>query len=325
MRIALSIYDPGATKEGGRGYTTEFIKYLMKHYVECGHEVFWVQDGTPLYGSKLDWSYKDYNVFETNKIDVFLVMWRWSMPNVPDRHLTFAKQQHLLSMAFGAGTRVIVHDQDHMIDQSNYNYLATQGAVITAPELAPRRGFKKLMYAVDPTWEYTSNYYADGPREVIYVGNNYRRFHQAVRLLSSDKFNTIFYGNWLRPAADRESPTEVLRAIPNGKFNSWVDSDKVVETLREGFLTVHLAPPDYCDSGFCALRFVEAAKAGVLGLLPIEFVGANLPRELFVCTADDVAGSLEFDQKTYCDLLAAQRDFVQAEMGIDQWDKILEE
>ncbi len=328
MRLALSTWDPGATQEGGKGYTSWFIRGLIAHYLTMGHEVFWVQDGTPSCGQKLCWSYKDVDILKSNQIDVLLVMWRWPMPQVPDRHLAYLRQQQLISDAFSSGIRVIVHDQDHQVGAADAAYLSTRGAVLTAPELAPRIGFRKLMYATDVSlWPWPSNYrtFAGKERTAVYVGNNYRRFHQTQRLLGSDWFQTTFYGNWLKLASDRQSPEEILAAFPKGVFHDWVDQSQVLETIRTGFLTVHLAPPDYCDCGFMALRFIEAAKAGVLGLVPIEFVGADaLPKALFVSTSDDVAyrlGSLTSVDYQY--LLDAQRQFVAQESGFDQWDQIL--
>lgn len=314
-----------------------WLRYLITSYLEAGHDVVWVSD--------LE---EKNSVCETVSCDlasqicdVVIVMWRWAMPLYPARNYLYEEQMRLIAYCINRGTRVVVHDQDHLISPEDLAYLSNNDIHIYAPELAKRPGVTRLMFP-NPHLITDPFSISDWQKRVdlTYVGNNYGRFDQTTRFLSSrhgmnSHVNIEVYGNWLEPHPEREAPEVVKAEMPNVKFMGRLPQTELIDKLSEAYFTIHLFKKSYGPTGFVTMRWAEAAAAGTLAFVPTDFflpyewedlfnksgLIVNDARELVTRMAHfSSAGAVS--RGWYQSALRLQANFVRTYMTLEPWMRL---
>lgn len=330
---ALTVGNTSASSGGGT-----WMQFLIDSYFEAGHDVAWVTDGEEKAGSIETLSVED----ATQVCDLIICFWRWQMPAYPERNALYLEQKRLLELSVERNTRVVVYDGDHMIAPEDWDWLRHNNIHTFAPELAPRQGVTRLLYP-NPYPIIEEPILSDWwkTRDLIYVGNNYGRFDQTVKFLSSNRgmnptYSIELFGNWLDPHPERQSPEEVRAMLPNVEFSGRLPQQKLIETLNKAYYTVHLFKESYGPTGFVTMRWAEAAAAGALAFVPDDFF---LPYEwadifklhhLVVKDAKEMAASMSRFSRSYAShkewyngAIRAQANFVKRYMTIEPWFKLV--
>lgn len=273
--------------------------------------------------------FKDTRLVDVNgaltavpQVDVAFFYWRWYMPQpqYADRQKAYVDQWNYIQAYRRIGTRVVVFDGDHKITGPEREQLHQLGVEVYAPELLPADGNIMLMYpALPPVSIPTTNAFRLRSVTLGYVGNNYERYEQAVRLFGGPAAPVShFWGNWIDPGPDRKSPHEVERDFPNTVFHGRLSNAAVLDKLLDIEATIHLAKPSYCETGFITMRWAEAAATGTLAMVPSEFAGP--PSDIFprVNDVDDV-----WHCSLHPSLRKHQRAWVGDVMRVEPWFEVL--
>jgi hypothetical protein len=231
--------------------------------------------------------------------------------------------------------KVVIHDEDQMMEPDDKSWVISKGCTITTPAFFPPVGCSTLHFPYPfsdydlPTKAKTLDSCDYG---LLYVGNNYSRFEQSVEFLHHYRgIQVAAAGNWLEASPNRESPEVVRHALPHVNFIGRVPNNRVRHELANAFATVHLCKEGYGQAGFMTMRWAEAASAGTLGFIPAMF---KLPQMwynqfnrlgLIVSNGAELRlGLLSYakDQSKYVEAIDMQREFVKAYMQLDAY-KIL--
>lgn len=262
-----------------------------------------------------------------SKIDVAFFYWRWLMSPVSsyvERNLTFVRQFKYIEACRRHKVRVVVFDGDHKLSEDLALELWRDGVELYAPELAPRPLYSKLMYPSFPANMKTGN----RPVTIGYVGNNYERYDQAVRLLGGPSGPEChFWGDWIEGRVNREPKTKVMADFPNSVFHGILPEPLVHKTLETMMATIHLAKASYCATGFITMRWAEAAAAGVLAFIPSEFAMPLVDRGIFptvgsVSELNDLLAAYS-DYRARSPLLTQQSNWVHDNMRMTEWLRVL--
>lgn len=264
----------------------------------------------------------------SSKITACILIWRWPMPAYKQRDKAYERQMELLDIAKKRKIPVLIHDQDlkgGALESADELLSAGCPCLLTAPMLNPWNGYTALHFpplgAMPPVKSLTHKLY-----DYMYVGNNYERYSQAKRVFGGDRMRdmkAVFYGNWLDPNPERESPAVVLRDFPLIDFKGRLPQDKVIEELAKARFTYHLAKPEYCDTGMVTLRWYEAAMAGTVAILPFEFCIDKSDGAIFKPSSEEVL-RLMTDDEHYMQILQWQREFVRSKFSDEAWVKAVE-
>lgn len=258
---------------------------------------------------------------QPENIKAIVLIWRWPMPSYPRRHQAWIRQMELASFARKNKIPVLIHDQDLKYDAMRVaSEIASTGTrvTLTAPADNPPQGYYRLYF---PRFGLPRR-----PREIreydyMYVGNNYERFDQVKEYAGSDTMRDMrvaFYGNWMTYNPEREHPDEVVKQLKYVEFKGKLPQDEVEDKLADSWFTWHFARPDYCDIGMITLRWLEAANAGTVAIVPYEF---NMPTEYepYFKLSDKRQEDLLVDFDEYSAVLKKQREFVKQTFNTNAW------
>lgn len=329
MKIGWHTYEPGLWSDkpnsaGGSIWT----KALMTHLIHSGHHIRWLGPQTILLGDL------EIGPSLPEDVDVIVFYWRWQMSkSYKERNKAHVRQWAILNRCAKKGIPFLVIDGDHKMKKDDVLYIQkTTNGILTAPELAPRKGFERLIYP--------NSYPIRDPRafripffqenEMVYIGNNYERWTQWLEYIvapSNLGMETICFGNWLEPHPDRQSPDEVKEVAPHIKFPGRLAQNSVIDQYLVHDCTVHLAKPSYCKTGFITMRWAEAAAGGCLGFIPEEF--KHVPSEL----EHTVVGSgpelyeryRAMTEEEWFQLVHAQQEWVSSNMTYKPWLDMINE
>lgn len=326
MNIFWHTWEPGLhgdfmTSGGGAAWTS----YLWNAFNKAGHDVHWLEpwaknkDGGPIW--ELDFP-----------IDVAVFCWRWRLPNeekYEERNKVFERQTRLISWCVQHKIPFMVHDQDLKMTEPERDYVRRHGGIIATPSFYPNKGEIMLHY---PNPYGLENEIHMFPRnKLVYVGNNYERLGQTIRLITafSEKVETIFYGNWTESSGGRSF--ESIKALfPKVIFPGRLPQPDLLKVLRHSRATVLLHKPEYGPRGFMTIRWAEAAAAGTIPFIPVEFA---LPEQWIPLLEPlRVSGGTEmlekyarlFDEQKRLDVIENIRKFVAQYMVVEQWLIVLE-
>lgn len=312
------LVDPAtASSAGGASWT----RFILDEYLAEGHEVVWLT--SPKAPEHTRWG-------RPEDCDIVIINWRWQMPAYPERSVLYNRQWAIIKRATSKGIPVVAHDQDHKMTMSDFKLLKSLGVTLCSPELQPRQGFESLFY---PAPEFERPRYgleAGQTYDIVYVGNVYERYAQAVHFLSTPDLQVSLYGNWLEDGPDRPGAAKAKHDLPNAFFGGRVVQQQVVQTLTTGKATIHLFKPSYEASGFMTLRWAEAAAAEVPALVPSTFFLPPEWRSKFVNLGLLVSNALEVAE--WCWTLTPQKrrkavelqkKFVQSYMTTKGWFDLL--
>lgn len=259
-----------------------------------------------------------------NRFDLGFLIWRWPMPDYPERQLAYENQLKIIEWLSGQRVPFIVYDLDHKITSIDRVFIASKGGRIASPALFPLNG--EIHLPLPNPYDRSRRVMFTRSRRLIYIGNNYERYEQARYYLGAS--NAHLFGNWLIPNPERETPEKVKADFPMCTFHSRVPAEEVISTLMTGWSTIQLAKPSYCKSGFMTIRYAEADAAGVVGFVPAEFrlPGGRTYADLYVTDGDDllekavrVVEDAEYRKK----LLNVQQRLVRTVMTPTSWARYL--
>jgi hypothetical protein len=328
MNIGWFSYAPGlhGVMRNSAG-NSEWTRHVIDLYNKAGHTVTWLADEKPPAGTVLDDNLKHLNVAIFN--------WRWEMPDYPERQALYEKQLKVLDTCFLLKKKVIVHDQDHKISDTDLEWLKLHNVDFYAPELNPKPGFNKLFYPNPHKQLYAFRNKSPfmSATDLCYIGNVYERYAQAVEYFSkiSNDHNVSIFGNWLEKGPDRPGEKVVKADLPKVYFGGRLQQKNVIEQLASATATIHLFKPSYADVGFITFRWVEAAVAHTLAFIPSEFWLPEKIKEswnklgIIINDGNDVANQYKnMTIKNWKDGVVAQRDFILSISNSQQWLDILE-
>lgn len=305
------------------------MRSLWTYLSEKGHEIIWLGQhhetiAKPAKGEGL-----------IEECDVIYLYWRWRMnESYIERNKAFDNQMELIQLAGKADVPLLVTDGDHKMTLDDITYIQSNAwAVLTAPELAPRKQFRQLFY---PNPYELRNpmvnrmpFFSD--TELIYIGNNYERWDQWVEFIAKPSnlgMKTKCFGNWLEPHPDRQTKDEVKKAAPKISFPGRLAQTAIIDQYLTADTTVHLAKPSYCETGFVTMRWAEAAAAGTFAFIPREF--KHLPENIdHVCGVDDGQQLYEYyttmDEKVWFNGVMLMQEWVRQNMTLSAWLEMLKE
>lgn len=317
------LMDPTPTSAGGAQWT----RYLWDRFIIDGsHRIFW----GGLRGFPMDTS----PLVELEQIDIAFFCWRWPMPQHPERHEAYMRQMELIAECNDLHIPVVVHDQDHKMTENDVKWLLDAGAILTTPELRPRPSFRSLLFpSLPPAFNiHLRRFPGLSKHKLVYVGNNYERFDQAVEFFGplSRQMSVLVHGNWLEASTTRERPEEVLRRLPHVYFAPRLPQDKVIETLASADFTIHLFKESYGPTGFTTIRWAEAAWASTPAFIPYDFflpaTWAEAFAPMIVRDGVDLLNRVSgFTFKSWLDVRDAQQQFVYEKMTPQPWLELVEE
>lgn len=323
-RVGIFAWAPGLNK--AKGSTTAgnsvWLSYLIDRLEEADWEVVMLRTDMP------GWYANGY-------LDAIIIMWRWKIPGYPMRSKLHDVQWEYIQLAHEYGIPILIHDQDHMMTGVEVETLRnTSNVILAAPELRPRTFFREL--------HYPNPYKLKEPElgkigDLIYIGNNYNRFDEAVEFLggSAQKGLSVkVYGNWLEKSPGRESPEEVKKAMPKVQFCGRLPQSQIIDEMAKQWATIHLAKPSYYRNGFITIRWAEAAAAGILAFIPERFYLPEYFRQRMayarVSTGEDIyhrtPWASEFGSWHHAySAIRLQQELVRDTMTFYPWIDMLEE
>lgn len=231
-----------------------------------------------------------------------VLVWRWPMPDYPQRHKAWVRQCALLDYALNKRVPVLVHDQDLMSPdtrdpKTQLQPLKDAGIPvrITMPAFYPPSGYETLHFPYPFRTQRHTPWSSQRLYKRSYVGNNYQRYAQTREWF--EEVEGDLWGNWLEEGPGRESPEQVLIDFGVGpRFHDRCDQRQVQTILERSVATVHLAKPIYCKHGFMTIRYAEAALSGTLAFVPYEMRIPPFWRLAF--PADDQIWRMDLDADT---------------------------
>lgn len=305
------------------------MRTLWTYLSEKGHEIIWL-------GQHPETIAEPAKVgVPIEKCDVIYLYWRWLMNETyKERNDAFNNQMELILYAGKADVPLLITDGDHKMDQDDITYIQSNAfAVLAAPELAPRKGFRQLFYPNPyPLKNPMVNrmpFFSD--TELIYIGNNYERWDQWVEFIAKPSnlgMETKCFGNWLEPHPDRQPPEIVKKAAPKIDFPGRLAQSAIIDHYLTADTTVHLAKPSYCETGFVTMRWAEAAAAGTFAFIPREF--KHLPENIDrVCGVSDGQQLYEYyttmEEKVWFNGVMLMQEWVRQNMTLEAWLEIIKE
>jgi glycosyltransferase involved in cell wall biosynthesis len=168
--------------------------------------------------------------------------------------------------------------------------------------------------------------------DLVYIGNNYNRYEQAVMFLegfAKASPRVHVYGNWLEPNPERESPEKVKQDFPHVKFLGRLPQNQIIDVLSKARTTIHLFKPEYGAHGFIAPRWAEAAAAGVPAFVPSTFRVAPEDTKGWEKFIVDRGSSITsafgaMYDSTHDEVAEAQRAFAKKYMRAEAWVEMIE-
>jgi len=318
MNIGFHGYEPAF--ESGNMMTSTGSSHhlitLMNEFARLGHYNYWFGNGENSIATSI-------SLDLIPNMNIIFLFWRWPMPDYPDRDTAYSRQLSIIKRAANLKIPIVVHDQDHKIDDKMKSFLTGYAVRLTEPSLHPRLGFESLMYP--SSYSLTRKYQPHSRFGLAYIGNNYERYEQAKKYVVHPRVLASFYGNWVIKSPSRETPEQVEHDFPNVLFEGRLEADQVVTRLANASATIHLAKPSYNETGFITMRWAEAASAACPALIPSEFKFLeSVPKIGFVADSQAVAENLDIlealkDPNHGKAIVEWQREFVNQYMKPDRW------
>lgn len=331
MRIGWHTWEPGLSSEAGKlasGGGSGWIRYLWDELIKQGHEIYWFGQGCPR-----DVACADLPTLLT--LDVMVVFWRWRMDrSYVDRNAAYDRQGTIINACIEHGIPLLVHDQDHKMTPEEIKVLVHPippvPIILAAPELEPRPNFRTLLFPNPyPVFSKPATPF-EKDTDLIYIGNNYERWPQFLKYLAvlpDFGMQVDVYGNWMEPGPGRQSPEEVRIEAPDIRFKGRIANDRLIETLQTADATIQLAKDSYCQTGFLAMRWVEAAAAGILSFVPHEYRHVPAPyRNFQVQDAKDLCVAwFSMDEQGWTEAIEEQQQWVHKHFKVEPWVEMLKE
>jgi len=328
MKIGFHLWDPGlwSTEKNSAGGAL-WIRNLWTYLSDLGHEIIWL-------GQHPEGIAHPADALPYIECDVIYLYWRWRMhESYKERNEAFFAQAHLMGQAIRTGIPMVIGDGDHKMTLDDITYIQKKTkAVLVAPELAPRKGFERLMYPnpylmINPLVNRMPFF---GQDDIVYIGNNYERWDQWLEYIvipSNSGMKVKCYGNWLESHPDRQSPQRVRKVAPKITFLGRLDQAAITDAYFVADFTVHLAKQSYCKTGFVTMRWAEAASAGTFGFIPAEFKHVPLELQGAVVSSgkDLVATRKAMNEDRWFQVVLAQQKWVAENMKVELWLDMLEE
>lgn len=322
MNILWHTWEPGLTgnhsTSGGGGVWTQ---HLFDAFNKAGHQIEWFTADAPMIGEQWE---------PAMPIDVAIFCWRWAFPDIEKfetRNIAYKRQIKLIDWCVNHKIPFMVHDQDLKLSEFERTWIEWNNGLIAIPAFFPRKRETMLHYPNPYQYMSIDSCLLEDNDTLIYVGNNYERMEQTVRLLSfpSLSANVAVYGNWMEPGGpERSSPREVKLMLPHVNFMGRLSQTNVIETLHGANATFMLHKPEYGPLGFTTIRWAETAAAGILPIIPDEF---RLPKQfekrfepVRVISGFDVMQKLnEINYVKRVEIIEALRELVSIYMTADKW------
>ena len=268
-----------ATPDHYRGGRVDLVDEMQRR----GHTVVQVQqrrDDEPYPGVEYD----DTGFPEG---DVLFVEWRWptwkndaTIGGDRATESDYRRQCALLDHYHAKGVPIIIHDGDlKMTPEEERRWPNAQLADACIKPREQTRSRISMPWASSARRlfkpaEYSYNY--------TYVGNNYDRdpqfkkyYSQPSRALRSRGIQTKVWGNWLERSPERSDPSVLLRENPNVSFGHRLAYKEIFSIINNSIAVTHITRDDYTPYGNITMRFTEAIQAGVVSLIPSEYVHAR--------------------------------------------------
>lgn len=320
--VGIHAWEPGLqgnmkTSAGG-GIWFRCVLDTLANY---GHTVVWL--GKPP-APKLT------QLGKVQDCDIVFFGWRWNMPNYPERQEAYRRQNIAIGLCDKFNIPFVAHDEDYKMTDYAISRVMQLGGVVARPELYPDFGIARLMFPLPYELQPLNHSYN---ADLVYVGNNYNRYDQAVDFL--EKFakaskRVHVYGNWLEQNPEREAPEKVVADFPHVQFKGRLPQNEIINVVKKSRTTVHLCKKEYGDHGFLAPRWAEAAAAGTPAFVPATF---RIPQEdtrgweRFIVNDGAAASSVFFGMRddTHDEIAEAQRIFVKKYMRAEAWLEMIDD
>ena len=219
--------------------------------------------------------------------DVLFVEWRWptwknDVKLGGDRatESDYRRQCELLDHYHAKGTPIIIHDGDLKMtpeEEERWPNAQLADACIKPREQTRSRismpwvsSARRLFKPVEYSYNYT------------YVGNNYDRdpqfrkyYSQPSKSLRLRGIQTKVWGNWLERSPERRDPSVLIRDNPNIAFGHRLAYKEIFSVINNSIAVTHITRDDYTPYGNITMRFTESIQAGVVSLIPHEYVHAR--------------------------------------------------
>lgn len=314
--ILYHTWEPGLednyeTSGGGAMWT----KYLFKKLQENGFSIVYL---------------KPNEEFDYSHIDMAIFCWRWLLPNLPqyaERNALYDRQNKLIEWCIRHKIPFLVHDQDLKMTFEEQDWVRSNGGHIATPSLFPEHGEIQLHYPNPYLFGEIPSRQVD---QLVYVGNNYERMEQAVRFFNDFSFHchTVVFGNWMETGPGRD-PKLIRTLFPWVAFGGRLPQTRVIDVLSKSRATVLLHKPEYGYRGFVTIRWAEAASAGCLPFIPVEFALSG--KYIHSLSGLRVSGGSQMlqrynsiDNEERIQLINEFREFVQRTMKWEKWAETIE-
>lgn len=247
---------------------------LAKYLRNFGFESVWLGDTHGITSPYFEVQQKLKN------IDCVFFSWRWPLPDnekYKERNQAYQRQWQLMEQCHKFAIPFIIHNQDYKIELEELREILELGGRITAPAVHPPDLHQTLHFPM--VFQDAGNRYGDSGSTrgnwITYIGNNYERMDTIQKYLAfdEDEIEVLIYGNWLNPTSGdgRPDPKTVLRAFPHVRFKGKCAQSQVIDNLKIARATIQVGKKSYMQTSLIALRWLEAAAAGTVSLIPTEW------------------------------------------------------
>lgn len=294
MKVLYSDYCPVSEGMKDFSYFKWFHDDLIGRLRDFGHEVVWLKTHND------HESLRSVDEIESDT-DVVFAIYRWSMPERPERDKSYIVQNRMLEQAKSLKIPVLLFDTDHQLPAKDNTW---SHCVVASPELDPRANVLQLMFP----WHQFSHPDRFTVRSgSIYVGNDYERSGSINRYLRD--VSTTFIGTWTN---------ESWKRLMESQGHSFRGKMLLVDALKEmqqHKFTVAFAKQSYYDQAVVTSRWQEALCAGVLVLIPDEFMIVPPQLEQFVVRSNKDVRDWLFDGPSgnaHMKMVSQQTEFVKS-------------
>lgn len=322
--IMYHTWEPGLEgnlkTSGGGAVWTRFLWKQLERY-DYSIQYFQKEDVRPL---------DDPNWKPAIMPDVAIFCWRWMLPNVPqyaERNFSYERQNALIRWCIRNKIPFFIHDQDLKMSDRERDFILYNDGKIATPSFFPERDEVSLHF---PNPYKFRKFTENRPNDLVYIGNNYERLDQTVRLIQkfSERVHTSFYGNWVEAGPGR-NPEQITGLFPHVDFRGRLDQSLVIEELSKSRGTVMLHKEEYGPRGFTTIRWAETAAAGVLPFIPSEFQLPSIYKPLFnpLCVSDGdqmLWRYAEIKKEDEYKIIQNVRKFVDTFMRAEPWLRLIE-
>jgi hypothetical protein len=219
--------------------------------------------------------------------DVLFAEWRWptwkndeSIGGDRATEPDYKRQCELLDHYHAKGVPIIIHDGD--LKMTPEEELRWPNAQLADACIKPR---EQTRARISMPWVSSARRIlnpVERPSNYTYVGNNYDRdpqfrkyYSRPSHTLRTRGIQTSVWGNWLERSPERRDPSDLLKENPHVAFGHRLAYKEIFGIINNSIAVTHITRDDYTPYGNITMRFTEAIQAGVVSLIPNEYIHAR--------------------------------------------------